>query len=424
MKRRLLWLLALVGGAAALLALHAPTRTLVAGLAPEPLAKMLALQKSDPNVAPALGKGQGKGGKGRAAAAPVLAAEVVRRDMPIVITAPGTVEAEATVAVKSRVDGQIAAVAFKEGDLVQKGQVLFRLDERLVQAQIRQAEANIRRDEANLKDAMGTLERRQTLVQKKIVSEAATDTARMSVEALKAGIVAGQAALEGQRTLLDYLTITAPITGRTGNASVRPGSNVRSADTQPLVVINQTSPISVAFAVPQTELLALRRALATGATAEVRVAGTSPLVLKGTIDFIDNQVDKQTGTLTAKIKVTNSDEVLWPGQSVEVALTVELRKEMLAVPASAVLPAQQGMVAWVIGADMRVTPRTVRLERIAGDLAYIAEGLQPGEQVVTDGHVRISSGSLVVVQRPGESKPPAAKPGAGKKGGRGDDGKS
>ena len=320
--------------------------------------------------------------------------------MPVILTAPGTVEPLATVAVKPRVDGQIVAVDFSEGDMVEEGSVLFRLDDRMVKAQIGQASANIEKDEANLRDAEATLARRQALIGKQVVTEAALDQARYAVEGLKASIAAGRASLESQKTQLDYLTIRAPITGRTGSQTAKLGSTVRSQDAQALVTINQTKPISVSFAVPQSELGAVRRALATKAAAEIVVPGGKRASVRGTISFIDNQVDKQTGSLTVKLVSENASEILWPGLAVEVALTVEVKSRMLSAPASAVLPAQQGMIAWVIGADNKVAPRVVTIERIVGQTVFLSSGVAAGDRVVTDGQLRLAPGATVVIEQP------------------------
>jgi len=346
--------------------------------------------------------GKREEGKGRAAAAaPVTAAQVAEKDMPMILKAPGTVEPLANVAVKPRVDGQIVEVGFREGDLVKAGDVLFRLDDRIVKALIAQAEAAIARDQASLRDAEATLTRREALIDRKIVSEASLDQARFAVEGLKASINAGKALLESQKTQLDYLTIRAPITGRTGSLAAKLGATVRSADAQALVTINQTQPINVGFAVPQSELGALKRALANKAPADVIVAdGTEPSVVRATIGFVDNQVDRTTGTVTAKVVAENADETLWPGQSVEVALTVEVRARMLSVPAAAVLPAQQGMIVWVIGADNKVTPRVVTVARIVGQVAYLGGGVSVGDRVVTDGQIRLAPGARVTVEEP------------------------
>src|SRR5262249_51454227 len=206
-----------------------------------------------------------------------------------------------------------------------------------------------------------------------------------------------------QRRQLDYLTIRAPITGRTGTLTSKVGAMVRGVDAAaPLVIINQTKPIWVAFAVPQSELGALRRALVGKAAADLIVrGGTKPRVVQGTLGFVDNQVDKQTGTITARVIAENADEVLWPGLSAEVALTVETKRGMLAVPASAVLPAQQGMILWGLGADNKVAFRTRVVERSVGQTAYLSEGVKPGEGVVTDGQIRLAPGVTVNVEEPG-----------------------
>jgi multidrug efflux system membrane fusion protein len=349
-------------------------------------------------------------GKGRAPAAPVTAATVMQSDMPVILVAPGTVEPFANVAVKTRVDGQIIEVLFKEGDLVEEGSVLFRLDDRLVRAQIAQAEASIAKDQALLRDAEATLARRTALIDKKIVTEAAMDQARFAVEGLKASIASGQAMLDTQKTQLDYLTIRAPITGRTGSLSAKVGAMVRGVDAAAaLVTINQTKPIWVTFAVPQGELGALRRALGTKALADITIpGGAKPTIVQGTIGFVDNQVDKTTGTITAKVIAENADEVLWPGLSAEVALTVEMKRGMLSVPAAAVLPAQQGMITWVIGPDNKVAPRTVKVERIVGQTAYLSDGVKAGERVVTDGQIRLAPGAAVNVEEP--RRPPGVAP--------------
>jgi multidrug efflux system membrane fusion protein len=347
------------------------------------------------------GKPGGKGdGKGRGQAAPVTAAKVVEADMPVILTAPGTVEPLATVAVRPRVDGQIVDVAFREGDLVTQGSVLFRLDERMVKAQIAQVEANIAKDEAMLRDAQAILSRRQALIEKQVVTEASLDQARFAVEGFKAAIASGRAQLDSQRTALDYLTIRAPITGRTGSLATKLGAQVRSQDTTPMVTINQTRPILVTFSLPQRELPAVRRALAAKAPAEVVLPGAQRTVVPATIAFIDNQVDKQTGAIAIKVQAENAEEMLWPGQAVEVRLTVEVRPRMLSAPATAVLPAQQGMIAWVIGPDNKVAPRVVTVERIVGQTVFMSDGVAVGERVVTDGQVRLAPGTAVTIEEP------------------------
>lgn len=350
-----------------------------------------------------------KGGRPRSATVPVVAATAQTAEMPVMLSAPGTVEPFATVEVKPRVDGQISEVAFNEGDEVKAGDVLFRLDDRLIKAQMRQAEANITRDRASLTDAEAILKRREMLVTKSIVSEQATETQRSAVEVLKASIAAGEAQVEAWRTQLDYLTIRAPINGRTGSVKTKIGANVRATDGAPaLVVINQTRPISVTFSVPQVELASLRRALASRVEATVRAGGEKPVESVGKVVFIDNQVDKTTGTLLGKIEVPNENEVLWPGLAVDVDLIVERRPGYVSVPASAVLPSQSGMLAWVINEQGTATPRPVKLARVIGATAYVSDGLSAGEVVVIDGQLRLAPGARVMIRQPGGERGPPA----------------
>ncbi len=364
-----------------------------------------AFPAAEQNVA---GKGDGKQqARSGASGPPVTAALSVETDMPLILSAPGTVEALATVAVKPRVDGQIIEVGFQEGALVTEGQVLFRLDDRLMKAQIQQAQANIAKDEATLRDAQSILQRREALVGRKYVTEASTETARHTVDALTAGIAAGRAQLDMQKTQLDYLVIRAPITGRTGSIGAKMGATVRTQDATPLVTINQTRPIAVSFSVPQNDLPALKRALSANSGAQIRMPG-STAVLTGKIGMIENQVDKTTGTVQAKVFVENADESLWPGLAVELDLTVEVKSNVVAVPASAVLPAQQGMLVWVIGADKKVAPKIVTVDRIVGQRAFLRDGLQAGEQVVTDGQLRLAPGVGVTIQEPRNTTPAPA----------------
>src|SRR5262249_37873755 len=215
----------------------------------------------------------------------------------------------------------------------------------------------------------------------------------------------GRASLESQKTQLDYLTIRAPITGRTGSLTAKLGAQVRTQDSLAMVTINQTRPILVTFSLPQRELPAVRRALAAKAAAEVVVPGSQRMAVPATISFIDNQVDKQTGAIAVKVTAQNAEEVLWPGQAVEVALTVEVKPRMLSAPAGAVQPAQQGMITWVIGPDNKVTPRVVTVERIVGQTVFLSGGVAAGDRVVTDGQARLAPGATVTIQEPRPAAP-------------------
>ena len=289
-------------------------------------------------------------GKGRAPAA-VTAATVMASDMPVILVAPGTVEPLANVAVKTRVDGQIVEVLFKEGDPVNKGDVLFRLDDRMVKAQISQAEAGIAKDQASLRDAEATLGRREALVGKKIVTEAAAD------QALCGGGPQGQHRLRpgaaGDAKDPARLSHHPRADHRPAGCHLKVGAMVRGVDAPARYIVIKPD---------QADLGDVCRAAA-GRFATARPPGAGCDVAPrwrqgrrcaGPLGLVDNQVDKQTGTITAKVIAENNDEVLWPGLSAEVALTVEMKRNMLAVPLAAVLPAQQGMITWVIGPDNRL----------------------------------------------------------------------
>jgi len=220
------------------------------------------------------------------------------------------------------------------------------------------------------------------------------------VEGLKASIAAGRAQLDSQRTQLDYLTIRAPITGRTGGLATKLGAQVRSQDATPMVTINQTRPILVTFSLPQRDLPAARRALAAKTPAGVVVPGAQRTTVPAIIGFVDNQVDTKTGAIALKVQAENAEEVLWPGQAVEVRLTVEVKARMLSAPATAVLPAQQGMITWVIGPDNKVAPKVVTVERIVGQTVFLTGGVAAGDRVVTDGQIRLAPGTTVIIEEP------------------------
>lgn len=332
---------------------------------------------------------------------PVRAATVVAQTMPVRIAQIGTVQPLASVAVKSRIDGQIVKVGFQEGDYVEAGDMLFQLDERALRARLVEAEANLTRETVQLADARRTLERNLALAQRGFASQAALDTLRANVEALQASVGADAAQIDNFRTQLDYTVIRAPISGRTGAQELKLGANVKANDTAPLVTINQTRPIAVAFSVPQSELAAIRDAQARRPLpVTVRVRGSRPVTAEGALTFIDNAVDRMTGTIVLKATLANADEALWPGQFVDVSVLVDARPDVPAVPSPAVLIGQQGSYVFVIGAGGTVEPRPVTVDLSLDDTAFIGEGLAAGERVVTDGQMRLAPGSRVIIRDP------------------------
>ena len=333
---------------------------------------------------------------------PVRTAVVDARDMPVRIDEIGTVEPLATVAVKSRIDGLVVHVGFNEGDYVQAGDVLFKLDDRTARAQLAEAQANLARDKAQLADAQRILSRNEALAERGFAARATLDTARATVAGLEAAAAANAAQIENIRAQLDYTIIRAPIAGRTGAQAFKLGANVKANDTTPLVVINQTRPITVQFSVPQTELSALRAAQARQPLpARVTVRGSRPVSATGTLTFIDNAVNQASGTIALKATLANEDEALWPGQFVDVSLLMDTVPGMATVPANAILVGQQGTYVFVVKQDQTVEARAVEVNRTVEGTAFVGQGLAAGERVVIDNQLRLSPGSLVTVNNVG-----------------------
>jgi multidrug efflux system membrane fusion protein len=338
----------------------------------------------------------------RGGAVPVLAASAERQQMPLHIPAVGTVTAVASVAVKSRIDGQIVQAGFIEGQEVKAGQTLFVIDPRTTQAQLQQAEANLARDQALLATTRTDLSRYTDLAGKNLVSHQELEKAQANLAQLEAAIRADRAQVDIYRVQLSYTTIRAPISGRTGAVQLTLGNMVKANDTTPLVVINQLSPIDVTFAVPERELPAIRHALAAGAVAvQAVVADDIAHPAAGTLHFIDNAADPATATVQLKARFANDDQQLWPGQFVSVSLQLGSEGEPVVVSAEAVQESQKGSYVYIIKADDTVELRPVRVERVDGGLAVIAAGLQGGEQVVTDGQLRLRPGAKVTLRQEG-----------------------
>ena len=329
----------------------------------------------------------------------VVLATVERRDVPVVLKTTGTVEPIQSAAVAAQVDGLLERVVFREGDEVTEGQRLFLIDPRPYAAALAQAQAALARDVAQAANAEQDLRRFEDLATREFVTAQQLDQARATALALAATLQADSAAVARARLDLERATVRAPISGRAGGLRVRAGNLVRASSGEPLVFINQISPILVRFAVPATELPALGRA---GAGLPVRAVpvGDSISVQAGTLTFIDNAVDSLTGTILLKASFPNRDRVLWPGGLVRVVLTVSVEKNALVVPVRAVLTGQQGASVFVLADSDRVVLRRVTVARMTDELAVLAQGVSPGEQVVTDGQVRLTDGARVQIMAP------------------------
>jgi multidrug efflux system membrane fusion protein len=337
-------------------------------------------------------------GRGGAPAVPVATAKVEQKSIPLTLTVIGTAEASANVSVRSQITGSLISVNFKEGDDVAKGQVLFTLDRRPLEGALQQAEATLQRDTAQLAQAKSTAARFQDLQGRGIATKEQADVSRTTAAALEATLESDRAAVENAKVQLQYATITAPISGRTGDLIVDEGNLVRANDTTPLVVINQVAPIYVSFGIPEGRLPELRRYLAQGT---VRVEATSAgetTTSSGRITFIDNAVDSTTGQIRIKASFANGDHRLWPGQFANVVVTLTNDPNAIVIPTAAVQNGQQGTYVFVVKPDMTVDLRPIAVQRQVAEATVVENGLKPDEVVVTDGQLRLVPGATVSIK--------------------------
>jgi multidrug efflux system membrane fusion protein len=343
-----------------------------------------------------------------APAVPVRVAAAERRTVPVRLDAIGTVQVFASVSVKSRIDGQIAEVKVKDGQYVKAGDTLFLLDARSAEAQVHQTEAQLARDKAQLVNARRDVDRYAPLLQKDFVSHQQYDTALTAAQALEASVRSDEAALENAKVLLSYYTINSPITGRLGMVSAKAGNNVKANDV-PFLSVNQVRPIYALFSVSERELPAIRAALAQGAvTVSAVPAGDKGPPVQGKLAFFDNSVDAATGTIGLRGIFDNDDERLWPGQFVNVSMTLSQEPDAVVVPQAAVQIGQNGTFIFVVRDENTAEARKVGVSRVVDGMSVIQSGLEPGERVVVDGQLRLSNGSRVEI-RPAAEPAPAGK---------------
>ena len=330
---------------------------------------------------------------------PVTVGKASRRTVPVRITVIGNGEAYTTVNVKAQVDGLLQRVDFREGQDVQQGQELFAIDSAPFEAALHQAEANLARDQAQLRNAHDQFQRNTALFQQGIISKDQEETFRTNEAALEATVKADQAAIENAKIELGYCVIRSPISGRTGSLAIKMGNLVKNNDAA-LVTINQISPLYVDFSVPEQYLDEIKSRFAEGpmpVMAAIPQDTAHPEA--GTLAFINNTVDTNTGTVMMKATFPNEGKRLWPGQFVNVTLTLHSLPDAVVVPSQAVQTGQNGKYIFVVKADDSVEMRPVVAGVTDGGDTVIEQGLSAGDTVVTDGQLMLMPGGHVMIRK-------------------------
>ena len=336
-------------------------------------------------------------------AVPVTVSSAVEKTVPVQVQAVGRVLPYAVVSVKSRVDGLVTSVNFKDGQYVKAGDLLFTLDRTPYEAQLKQAQANRAKDQAQLENARKQMERNAAVVAQGYVSKEQYDQAVASAAALAATVKADEAAIETAGLQVQYCSIVSPISGRVGAVQVDAGNLVKANDaTGVLVIINQVQPIYVSFYVPESILPDVRRYMASGPLpAEAIVPGHENSPVRGQLAFLDNTINTSSGTIQLRATFGNENLWLWPGQFANVTLTLTSLPNAVVVPSQAVQTGQKGQYVYIVRPDQTAEYRQVTVGRSVGNETVIEKGVQPGENVVTDGQLRLADGAHVKTAPPG-----------------------
>jgi len=345
-----------------------------------------------------------------AAAVPVVVATAAQQDVPIYYDALGTVYALNTVAIRAQVNGQIISIDFRQGQDVQRGDVLARIDPAPYKAALDQAIAKKSEDEAQLIDDEKDLARFQTLVVRNAETQQDVDSQQAKVDTTKATIDADQAAIEAAQTQLDFATITAPIDGVVGFRQVDIGNVIHTTDAGPLTVLTQIKPCTVIFTLPQSDLGPVREAMLHGTVSVLALDqdGNQQLA-EGKLLLINNQIDQSTSTIQLKAEFPNADERLWPGEFVHIRILITTRKDAVTIPAVALQRGPDGYFVWVITPNDTVEQRPIDARIVSEDLVIANKGLNAGEQVVVEGQTRLDNGTHVAI-RASNPSPEAAAP--------------
>jgi membrane fusion protein, multidrug efflux system len=332
---------------------------------------------------------------------PVGVASVQERDFPVYLTGLGSVQAFNTVALKTRIDGQITQVNFQEGQDVKQGELLIQIDPRPYEVALATAQANLARDEAQLNYAKVQYERQKALYADGVIAKQDLDTQQASFGQFEGTIAADKAAIDSAKLNLVYTRITSPINGRIGLRQVDIGNYVQASATTPMVVITQLHPIAIVFTLPEDQLQEVRQRMAKGSLAvDVYSRDDQTKLSTGKLLTIDNEIDQTTGTAKFKAVFENPDNSLWPNQFVNVHLLLETRKDAITMPVSAVQRGPQGTFTYLVDDKNTVQVRPIQLALTQGNVAVIASGVQPGDKVVTDGQEKLQPGSRVAAQTP------------------------
>jgi membrane fusion protein, multidrug efflux system len=348
--------------------------------------------------------GGGKGGRGGGAAMtiPVAVAKAEIRDLPILLNGLGSVEAFNTVAVKSRIDGQLVKVNIKEGQEVKQGELLAEIDPRPYEVQLSQTQATLFKDQAALRDARLNLERFQQLYKDGVIPKQQFDTQGSLEAQLDGAVRADQAQVDNVKLNLAYTRITAPVSGRIGLRQIDVGNMVHASDPNGLLVITQLQPIAVIFSLPQDNLQAVSQHMNKGRLAvDAYSRDDQTKIATGYLTTIDNQIDVTTGTGKLKAVFENRDRSLWPNQFVNIHLLLEVKKNNTVVPSAAIQRGPQGTYVFVVKPDNTAEMRNVALSISEGNLTAISQGIKPGEVVVTDGQDKLQPGTKVAVRGAG-----------------------
>ena len=336
---------------------------------------------------------------------PVTASTVIQKTVPIQIRAIGNVEAYSTVSVKSQIGGELVRVHFKEGQDVNKGDLIFTIDPRPYEAALKQAEANLAKDTAQLENAREEVRRYAELVKKGYVAQEQYDRIRTNAAAFEATVNADKAVIENARLQLKYCYIYSPINGRTGNLFANKGNLIKSNADNPMVVINEIQPIYVTFSVPEQYLAEIKKYMSGGKVkVQAFITKGEDNPEEGILTFVDNSVDLATGTIKLKATFTNKAKRLWPGQFVDAVVTLTTQPNAIVVPSQSIQTGQKGQYVFIIKNDLTVEDRPVVITRTINNEAVVEKGLLAGDEVVTDGQLRLVPGAKVEIKKSENSK--------------------